>query len=266
MDATDDAPDGGGSGWHPVRSGLTVTRAVHARAWRGDHGVLWVTGVGHETPARVGLSGGEVYGLDPGEGGPVSAHGRLRYVLRLRGGLRWQTGATLSAKYGIPRVRPDGALREHLDAQDLSEVQTREALGDSLVSVCMPPHASALSPPEQRLVQTLQNALTVDQLVLIGTNTGAWTTRQGLRLLALLDALGALWLGGEDGTAAQALRSLQLSATVPDDELRTAYHRLARLHHPDRHQDKPTPVQAEHSARFAEISAAYRHLLARNAR
>jgi DnaJ-domain-containing protein 1 len=59
-----------------------------------------------------------------------------------------------------------------------------------------------------------------------------------------------------------AFRVLGLSAEAPSDEVKRAYRRLVREYHPDLHPDATSEERRTLSARFAEITAAYRSLVA----
>lgn len=51
---------------------------------------------------------------------------------------------------------------------------------------------------------------------------------------------------------------LGVSPDTPRDEVRAAYHRLARRHHPDLHAAAPPAEQARHERRMAEVTSAWR--------
>ena len=53
---------------------------------------------------------------------------------------------------------------------------------------------------------------------------------------------------------------LGLSSDASPEQIRLAYRRLVRQHHPDRHQDEGPQQQAARHSRIADITAAYRML------
>ena len=82
-----------------------------------------------------------------------------------------------------------------------------------------------------------------------------------LLALVVLDALGSLMIGGSSGEEAEALDLLHLAPTASLDEIKQAYRRLARAHHPDRHPQADAVTLRAHSTRFAQLTFAYRLLL-----
>jgi DnaJ-domain-containing protein 1 len=59
-----------------------------------------------------------------------------------------------------------------------------------------------------------------------------------------------------------AFRTLGLSASASDDEIKRAYRRLVRAYHPDLHPEATHDERRSLSVRFAEVTAAYRALVA----
>jgi DnaJ-domain-containing protein 1 len=59
-----------------------------------------------------------------------------------------------------------------------------------------------------------------------------------------------------------AYRALGISVTAPIDDVKRAYRRLVREYHPDLHPDATHDERKELAARFAEVAAAYRTLVA----
>ena len=59
-----------------------------------------------------------------------------------------------------------------------------------------------------------------------------------------------------------AYRALGLTTGAPDVEVKRAYRRLVREYHPDLHPDATSDERRSLSARFAEVTAAYRALCA----
>lgn len=65
-----------------------------------------------------------------------------------------------------------------------------------------------------------------------------------------------------DAARLGACRTLGVSSRAPSDEIKRAYRRLVRTCHPDLHPDATHEERRALSARFAEVTAAYRQLVA----
>ncbi len=68
--------------------------------------------------------------------------------------------------------------------------------------------------------------------------------------------------GGWDPARAQAYRALGVSFNADATEVKQAYRRLVRAYHPDLHPDATHDERKTLSARFSEVTAAYRSLVA----
>lgn len=68
--------------------------------------------------------------------------------------------------------------------------------------------------------------------------------------------------GGWDPARATACRTLGVSFTADASEIKQAYRRLVRSYHPDLHPDASFEERRTLSQRFAEVTAAYRALVA----
>ena len=68
--------------------------------------------------------------------------------------------------------------------------------------------------------------------------------------------------GGWDPARAQAYRALGVSFNADTAEVKQAYRRLVRAYHPDLHPDATHDERKTLSARFSEVTAAYRSLVA----
>lgn len=68
--------------------------------------------------------------------------------------------------------------------------------------------------------------------------------------------------GGWDPARASAYRTLGVALGADDDTVKQAYRRLVRAYHPDLHPDATHDERRSMSARFAEVTAAYRALVA----
>jgi DnaJ-domain-containing protein 1 len=68
--------------------------------------------------------------------------------------------------------------------------------------------------------------------------------------------------GGWDPTRANAYRTLGVPFGAAPDDVKRAYRRLVRTYHPDLHPGASHDERRDLSARFAEVTAAYRALVA----
>lgn len=68
--------------------------------------------------------------------------------------------------------------------------------------------------------------------------------------------------GSIDTARLSAYRALGLSTGAPADEIKRAYRRLVREYHPDLHPDATHEERRTLSVRFAEVTAAYKSLVA----
>lgn len=246
----------------PRQSATDIARYLHALTARGHTGVLFLRGKDAETlERRIGLRKGWVYAIDAGPSAPVSPEAQLRYLLRQRGRLEFQPATLLSARYGVDEFRPDGCIRQHIEAQALPTEPLRQRIGMQRISVVIPPHDSVLHVEEQELVRYLGEPRTVPELLEQGAQRGTWSPLRAMRLLVLLDALGALVIGAHGGALASAYALLGLDGAATLEEIKGAYRRLARTLHPDSRPELPAAAQRELTERFSELAAAYRLLV-----
>jgi DnaJ-domain-containing protein 1 len=68
--------------------------------------------------------------------------------------------------------------------------------------------------------------------------------------------------GGWDPARAEAYRALGVSFNADPTEVKQAYRRLVRTYHPDLHPEATSDERKTLSTRFAEVTAAYRSLVA----
>lgn len=68
--------------------------------------------------------------------------------------------------------------------------------------------------------------------------------------------------GGWDPARASAYRTLGVTYGADATEVKTAYRRLVRSYHPDLHPEATHDERRTLSQRFAEVTAAYRALVA----
>jgi hypothetical protein len=243
-------------------SGLEIAQTLHAQAARGHSGVLLLRPLSSEGEARrIGLRSGWVYALDAGPTAPVTAEGQLRYLLRQRSQPEFQPTATLSGRFAVEEFRPDSAIRQHVEAQQLPPEPLRQRIGSQRIAVVAPLHASALHVEEQALLRFLAEPRTVPELLDHGARTAGWSPLRALRLLVVCEALGTLLIGAVGGAVAAAYALLGLDATATPGEVKLAYRRLARSLHPDSHPELAASDARALTDRFTAVHAAYRLLL-----
>lgn len=241
---------------------MEIVRHLHAQVARGHSGVLVLPARDAEEPARrIGLRQGLVYAIDAGPNAPVSSEAQLRFLLRQRSRPEFLSAAQLSRRYAVEEFRPDLCIRKHIDAQALPPEPLRQRIGSRRIAVTIPPHPSALHVEEQAVVRFLAEARTVPELLEQGARAGAWSPLRAMRLLVVLDALGALMVGEMGGALADAFALLELTSTATTDEVKQAYRRLARQLHPDSHPAIDADAYRELTNRFTALHAAYRLLL-----
>jgi hypothetical protein len=72
----------------------------------------------------------------------------------------------------------------------------------------------------------------------------------------------SMFPGSVDPQRQRAYRVLGLGVDAPEDDVKRAYRRLVREYHPDLHPDATSEERRVLTARFAEVTAAYRALVA----
>ena len=173
---------------------------------------------------------------------------------------RFEAGASpASGAFGrVPPFHPAPVLRAHVERRLSFDEPERERLASIIgarLRVAIAPHPSCLAPDEARVVALLATASGRP-----GAELTAIAGRERLlRLLAFLDAIGLLSV--EDPAIAEAWAALGLAAGAAPDEVRRAYHRLARTLHPDAHPDAPLDERRDLEARFDAATRAYRLLV-----
>jgi hypothetical protein len=241
---------------------MAIAQRLHAEAARLHTGVLVLRPQNSDGELRrIGLRRGLVYALDAGPNAPVTAEGQLRYLLRQRSHPEFQPTATLSSRFAVEELHPDGAIRQHVDAQQLAPEPLRQRIGSQVISVVTPLHPSALHPEEQALLRFLVEPRTVPELLDHGAKSGSFSPLRALRMLVVLEALGTLLIGAVGGAVAEAYALLGLDSAATLDEVKVAYRRLARLLHPDSHPELDGLAARELTDRFSALHAAYKLLL-----
>ena len=236
-----------------------VARLLFRVSSTGGSGALRIEATG--VTARVGLDSGWVHALTSGLRGPAPLNlregdgpGRLTALLGvLPEDARADLDATVrrDAMSGrVPPFHPARALRSYFER--VIERDGAEAMhGDARVRLHFRPHGSAVDPDEAVLLGVLDVRRYVRDLgrLAIGDRPA--------RLLGFLRAAGALEF--DDPARLAALRTLGLEDDTDRDEVRRAYHRIARSLHPDLHP-AGSPDHAQREARLREVNAAYRLL------
>jgi hypothetical protein len=131
----------------------------------------------------------------------------------------------------------------------------RERVGKGTVSLQQPPHASCLGNDERPLVAYLKRPRTLDEI----DRADLCAPSRAARLLSFLDAVGALEIEGVVAESPYLL--LGLPDGAPADDVKRAFHKLARELHPDRHPTASEDDRRVLAERFAAIHAAYRQIL-----
>ncbi len=232
-----------------------------------------------------GGRGAELHGRTLRESG-VASPAAIEAALRRQAEMRLERLAAMaSADYSFdahapPPLRGAGGVpialtswaRRHLEAR-LDATRARalhvELAGARLsANKRLLPDASEGDETDRRMLEALTSPRRLDEIESI-----ARVPR--FRLLAyvyFLREVGALHQAGVAGARtasaptsdplAEARRLLGVGADASPDELRRAYHRLARLVHPDVRPDAASAARRELERRFAQLSEAYRALSA----
>jgi hypothetical protein len=117
------------------------------------------------------------------------------------------------------------------------------------------PHPSCVAPDEARVLALLDERRPVDELL----RSGLAERARIVRLLAFLDAVELLEV--EDPALPAAYAALGLDEGASLDEVKRAWHRLARDLHPDLHPERTDEERRALAARFHTVRAAYRRLV-----
>jgi hypothetical protein len=168
---------------------------------------------------------------------------------------RFDAELPLEKKGACTPFHPAALVRNALDALKLDVAAFRAKIGVGTVSIPQPPHASCLGSDERPLVAYLKKARTLDEI----EKADLCVPSRAMRLLVFLDAVGALEI--EAVVAGSPYSLLGLAEGASADEVKRAFHRLARELHPDRHPDASEDDRRRLAERFAAIHAAYRQIL-----
>ena len=247
VDAMDDASEA-----PPGR----MIRTLFAASSRGETGVFFV-----EAPSatsRLEIERGWVHAMANVARAPSGEEmlGRLfdRVPAAQTGG-RFEPRAEGAALAGhrVTPFHPGRVVRAHVDKlRDQRLLALRDFTG-ARMRVRIAPHGSSLDAHEQRVVALLATPRRLDELLPISPRVHLE------RLLSFLDAVGALVV--EDAAIADAYATLGVADGASTEEVKRAYHRLARDLHPDLHPDAGDDRRRALVERFHAVSAAYRRLL-----
>jgi len=216
--------------------------------------------------ARIEVYRGWVHAVDAQGarrfiGGKVPPRGEdaLAALLRLEReqelGARFDAELPLEKRGACTPFHPAALVRNSVDAKKLDVTRFRLKVGAGTLSIPQSPHASCLGSDERPLVAYLKKPRTLDEI----DAADLCAPSRAARLLVFLDLVGALEI------EAKPLGSPYLLLGVPEgaplDEVKRAFHRLARELHPDRHPSASEDDRRLLAERFAAIHAAYRQIL-----
>jgi hypothetical protein len=168
---------------------------------------------------------------------------------------RFDSELPLEKRGACTPFHPAALVRNAIDATKPDVTAFRRRIGTGTVSIPQPPHASCLGSDERPLVAYLKRPRTLEEID--GSDLCA-PSRAG-RLLAFLELVGALEVEAHPLESPYSLLGLPEGASA--DEVKRAFHRLARELHPDRHPGANEDDRRELAERFAAIHAAYRQIL-----
>jgi hypothetical protein len=161
---------------------------------------------------------------------------------------------------------PAVILRQLAEAMPGEAGEWRTRAGKGTVTLAMAPAPSCLGEDEKPLVSFLARPRTVAEI----ERARLCPPPRTARLLSFLHVVRALRFGDaavSDSTElvtharAQAYALLELPDGASHDEVKRAYHRLARALHPDLHPEASPLERDERARRFAAVTIAYRSLL-----
>lgn len=246
---------------------MQVARLLYDIGQSARSGVLLVTlPDGRVGPARVETYRGWVHAVDASPakrllGGKVPIRGEdaLSALLRLEREeklqARFDAELALEKRGACTPFHPAALVRNSFDAHKQSIHLLRDRVGSGTVSLPQPPHASCLGNDERPLVAYLKRPRTLDEI----DAADLCAPSRAARLLVFLDAVGALEIEGHAVDSPYLL--LGLPDGAPADEVKRAFHKLARELHPDRHPSASEADRRQLAERFAAIHAAYRQIL-----
>jgi DnaJ domain len=159
-------------------------------------------------------------------------------------------GTVLVSEFQIAPAIVDSALRKQLTTR----LHVLESVRDAqvLFRVAVRPKAMGLASGPLRAAEFLHGRARA-------RDRGAWSGRAGgASASGYASASGG---GSEEGKRARARRVLGLSGAEDLPTVKAAYRRLVREFHPDTHPDASDAECKDLSARFSEVTEAYRALV-----
>ena len=167
---------------------------------------------------------------------------------------RFEPSAAIGTWGRVTPFQPARVLREHfVEGADRQGAHLGRYSGRLVLKAA--PHPSCLEADEITAVRLLDGVRTAGDLLA----TRVIAAERLARLLAFLDEAGVL--GYDDAAQVAAWAALGLPSGTTDDEVRRAYHRLARTLHPDLHPDATVEERRSLEARLHALSVAYHRVL-----
>lgn len=244
-----------------MAAALNVVRSLFAAASPGDTGIFFVR---HRprpadpttSTSRLELEQGYVHAMS-GVSGLSAARGEDA-LLALLAGLPDEAEPAFQGRpprgpllgQPVAAFHPARTLRRHVEAHAADRPGLPPS-DEALLTLSRRPHASAIDGAEALLVALLDRPRHYRELV------AAAPRLLVERLARFLEAVGALAI--EDPVIEGAWALLGLPVGAPPEQIKRAWRQLARDLHPDLHAGASD--EAERSARFQQVSAAYRRLL-----
>ena len=237
------------------RSMMDIAKLLYTRSAALSSGVLYV--YSRSGTRRIELRQGWVQGLDAGPSGPARPEAQLRYIMRLRAPCEFHPGTVLTSWKVITPFHPAPSVRNHVEAQHLQPEQTRRRIGAQRITVTIQPHPSCVGWDEKPLLAHLSQPRTLRELEEMNFCPAA----RMLKFIAFLEAMDALNIfAAAAAPQADAWSLLGLAPGASQEQIKSAYRRLAREAHPDVHPHASVSERNALAARFAAIHAAYRKL------
>ena len=232
-----------------------IAKLLFARSAALSTGVLYI--YSRSGTRRIELRQGVINALDAGPSAPARPEAQLRYLLRLRAPADFHPGSVFSSFRVITPFHPAPSIRNHVEAQNLLPDAFRRRLGAQRLSVAIPPHPSCVGWDEKPLLAFISQPRSWAEI----EDRNFCAAARALKFVAFLDALGALTLYAPAmSPMSEALALLGLTPGASQDQIKSAYRRLARELHPDVHPHASAAERSALATRFAAIHAAYRKL------
>ena len=244
-----------------ITGSQTVARTLFLLSCQAKSGTLHVEMSG--AVGRLVVDGGWVHAL--ANLGPRRDRGEEMLVLWLRAlnddsTARFEETPPRDTWGRVPPFHPARILREHFEA--LAGLPGRPTRPSTKLRLQVKPHSSCLDPDEVGTVRLLDGTRGTVELLA----TGVTKPVRLARLIAFLDEAGILegeggGMLGDNVSVADAFDALGLPPGSGAEEVRRAYHRLARTLHPDMHPRATSDEKKALEDRLHRVSAAYRRIV-----